>query len=70
MKPETQAEPDYVDIMRSGKDFTQCVQGNVNRREGYNQGLMWSGTVLKMAVAKPGQVMMLALTRFGTLETA
>lgn len=57
--------------MRSGKDFTQCVQGNVNPQEGYNQGLMWSGTVLKTAVAKPGQVMMmLALTRVGTLEIA
>lgn len=59
-----------MDIIRSGKDFPQCVQGNVNPREGYNQGLMWSGTVLKMAVAKPGQVMMQALTRVGTFETA
>lgn len=42
----------------------------MNPREGCNQDLMWSGTVLKMAVAKHGQVMMLTLTRIGTLEIA
>lgn len=59
-----------MDIMSSGKDFIQCVQGNVNPWEGYNQGLVWSDTVLNMAVAKARQVMMLALTKVGTLEIA